>query len=326
RSHAAAGDRSRPGAVGLQEAAGGPEAGRGEGGETSAPHRGHRGQGRPAGHRRGGRRGGGADRPGHPAARTRGPTHAGAERGARGHSPHSRRAQDHRLPHRKESGKERLRYTTVMARRRPMGLVPMVVEQTPRGERAFDIFSRLLKERIIFLPTYIEDEIANLVIAQMLFLEAEDPDKDIHLYINSPGGSVTAGMAIYDTMQYVKPAISTICMGQAASMGALLLCAGAKGKRFALPHARIMIHQPLGGVQGQATDIDIQAREILRMREALNRILVHHTGQDMAKIQRDTDRDFFMTAEQAKEYRIVDEVIASKPTTRPVPEVVVTPK
>src|SRR5947207_2292281 len=154
-------------------------------------------------------------------------------------------------------------------RRRPMGLVPMVVEQTPRGERAFDIFSRLLKERIIFLPTYIEDEIANLVIAQMLFLEAEDPDKDIQLYINSPGGSVTAGIAIYDTMQYVKPAISTICMGQAASMGALLLCAGTKGKRFALPHARILIHQPLGGVQGQATDIDIQAKEILRMREEL---------------------------------------------------------
>ena len=201
-----------------------------------------------------------------------------------------------------------------------MGLVPMVVEQTPRGERAFDIFSRLLKERIIFLPTYIEDEIANLVIAQMLFLEAEDPDKDIYLYVNSPGGSVTAGMAIYDTMQYVKPAISTICMGQAASMGALLLAAGGKGKRFALPHARIMIHQPLGGVQGQATDIDIQAKEILRMREELNRILVHHTGQSMEKIQRDTDRDFFMTAEQAKEYRIVDEVISSKPTTRAVSE------
>jgi len=160
-----------------------------------------------------------------------------------------------------------------------MGLVPMVVEQTPRGERAFDIFSRLLKARIIFLPTDIEDEIANLVIAQMLFLEAEDPDKDINLYINSPGGSVTAGMAIYDTMQYVKPAISTICMGQAASLGALLLAAGAKGKRFALPHARIMLHQPLGGVQGQATDIDIQAKEILRMREELNRILAHHTGQ-----------------------------------------------
>ena len=201
-----------------------------------------------------------------------------------------------------------------------MGLVPMVVEQTPRGERAFDIFSRLLKERIIFLPTYIEDEIANLVIAQMLFLEAEDPDKDIALYINSPGGSVTAGMAIYDTMQYVKPAISTICMGQAASMGALLLAAGSRGKRFALPHARIMIHQPLGGVQGQATDIDIQAREILRMREELNRILVHHTGQSMEKIQQDTDRDFFMTAEQAKEYRIVDAVISAKPTTRPVAE------
>ena len=201
-----------------------------------------------------------------------------------------------------------------------MTLVPMVVEQTPRGERAYDIFSRLLKERIIFLPTYIEDEIANLVIAQMLFLEAEDPDKDIQLYINSAGGSVTAGIAIYDTMQYVKPAISTICMGQAASMGALLLCAGTKGKRFALPHARILIHQPLGGVQGQATDIDIQAKEILRMREELNRILVHHTGQSMEKIQRDTDRDFFMTAEQAKEYRIVDAVISAKPTTRPVPE------
>jgi ATP-dependent Clp protease protease subunit len=200
----------------------------------------------------------------------------------------------------------------------------MVVELTPRGERAFDIFSRLLKERIIFLPTYIEDEIANLVIAQMLFLEAEDPDKDIQLYINSPGGSVTAGMAIYDTMQYVKPTISTICMGQAASMGALLLAAGTKGKRFALPHARILIHQPLGGVQGQATDIDIQAKEILRMREELNRILVYHTGQSMEKIQRDTDRDFFMTAEQAKEYRIVDAVISSTPTTRPAPEGAVT--
>ena len=201
-----------------------------------------------------------------------------------------------------------------------MALIPMVVEQTPRGERAFDIFSRLLKERIIFLPTYIEDEFTNLVIAQLLFLEAEDPDKDIHLYINSPGGSVTAGMAIYDTMLYVKPAISTICMGQAASMAALLLAAGTKGKRFALPHARILIHQPLGGVQGQATDIDIQAREILRMREELNRILVHHTGQSMDKIQRDTDRDFFMTAEQAKDYRIVDEVITSTPITRPLPE------
>ncbi len=192
-----------------------------------------------------------------------------------------------------------------------MGLVPMVVEQTPRGERAFDIFSRLLKERIIFLPSYIEDDMANLVIAQLLFLEAEDADKDVYLYINSPGGSVTAGLAIYDTMQYIKPAVATICMGQAASMGALLLCAGAKGKRFALPHSRIMIHQPLAGVQGQATDIDIQAREILRIRDELNRIMVSHTGQPVERIQRDTDRDFFMTAEQAKEYGLVDHVIAS---------------
>jgi ATP-dependent Clp protease protease subunit len=187
----------------------------------------------------------------------------------------------------------------------------MVVEQTPRGERAFDIFSRLLKERIIFLPSYIEDEMANLVIAQLLFLEAEDPDKDVFLYVNSPGGSVTAGLAIYDTMQYIKPSVATICMGQAASMGALLLCAGAKGKRFALPHSRIMIHQPLAGVQGQATDIDIQAREILRIRDELNRILVVHTGQAVDRIRQDTDRDFFMTAEQAKEYGIVDDVIAS---------------
>jgi len=194
-----------------------------------------------------------------------------------------------------------------------MALVPMVIEQTPRGERAFDIFSRLLKERIIFLPTFIEDELANLVIAQMLFLEAEDPDKDIYLYINSPGGSVTAGMAIYDTMQYVKPAISTICMGQAASMGALLLCAGARGKRFALPHARIMIHQPLGGVQGQATDIDIQAREIIRLREQMNNILVKHTGQSLKKIEKDTDRDLFLTGKQAVEYGLVDEVIVTRP-------------
>ncbi|HEY7138526.1 MAG TPA: ATP-dependent Clp endopeptidase proteolytic subunit ClpP [Methylomirabilota bacterium] len=192
-----------------------------------------------------------------------------------------------------------------------MALVPMVVEQTPRGERAYDIFSRLLKERIIFLPSYIEDDMANLVIAQMLFLEAEDPEKDVYLYVNSPGGSVTAGMAIYDTMQYVKPAVSTICMGQAASMGALLLCAGAKGKRFALPHSRIMIHQPLAGVQGQATDIDIQAREILRIRDELNRILMTHTGQPVERVSKDTDRDFFMTAEQAKEYGIVDQVIVS---------------
>jgi ATP-dependent Clp protease protease subunit len=192
-----------------------------------------------------------------------------------------------------------------------VALVPMVVEQTPRGERAFDIFSRLLKERIIFLPSYIEDDMANLVIAQLLFLEAEDADKDVYLYVNSPGGAVTAGLAIYDTMQYIKPAVATICMGQAASMGALLLCAGAKGKRFALPHSRIMIHQPLAGVQGQATDIDIQAREILRIRDELNRIMVTHTGQPVERIQKDTDRDFFMTAEQAKDYGLVDHVIAS---------------
>jgi ATP-dependent Clp protease protease subunit len=192
-----------------------------------------------------------------------------------------------------------------------VALIPMVIEQTPRGERAFDIYSRLLKERIIFLPTYIEDDMANLVIAQLLFLEAEDADKDVYLYVNSPGGSVTAGLAIYDTVQYIKPSVATICMGQAASMGALLLTAGTKGKRFALPHSRIMIHQPLAGVQGQATDIDIQAREILRIRDELNRILVHHTGQPIDRIQRDTDRDFFMTAEQAKEYGIVDHVIAS---------------
>src|SRR5512143_1652184 len=205
-----------------------------------------------------------------------------------------------------------------------MSLVPIVVERSNRGERAYDIFSRLLKDRIIFLGDPIEDVVANLVIAQMLFLAAEDPEKDINLYINSPGGVVTAGLAIYDTMQYLKCPVSPIGIGPAASMGALLLSAGTKGKRFALPHARIMIHQPLGGVQGQATDIDIQAKEILRMREELNRILIHHTGQSMEKIQRDTDCDFFMTAEQAKEYKIVDEVISSKPTTRPVSDVAVT--
>ena len=199
-------------------------------------------------------------------------------------------------------------------------LVPMVVENTGRGERAFDIYSRLLKERIVFIGTPIDDQVANLVVAQLLFLQSEDPEKEIALYINSPGGQVTAGLAIYDTMQYIRPDVSTLCLGQAASMGAWLLAAGAKGKRYALPHARIMIHQPLGGVQGQATDIDIQSKDILRMREELNRILVHHTGQPMEKIQRDTDRDFFMTAEQAKEYRIVDAVISAKPTTRPVPE------
>ena len=198
--------------------------------------------------------------------------------------------------------------------------VPFVIETTHRGERAYDLYSRLLKDRIIMLGTPVTDEVANVIVAQLLFLESEDPDKDINLYINSPGGSVTAGLAIYDTMQHVKPAVSTICVGQAASMGAVLLLAGTKGKRYALPNARIMIHQPLGGVQGQATDIDIQAREILRMRQELNMILVHHTGQPMEKIERDTDRDFFMTAEQARDYRIVDEVIASKPTTRPVSE------
>ncbi len=193
-----------------------------------------------------------------------------------------------------------------------MYLVPMVVEQTSRGERAYDIFSRLLKDRIIFLGTPIDDADANLIIAQLIFLEAEDPEKDIHVYINCPGGSVTAGLAIYDTMCYIKPDVETICMGQAASMGALLLAAGTKGKRFALPHARIMIHQPLGGVQGQATDIDIQAKEILRMREEVNRILVQHTGQPLEKIQRETDRDFFMSAQQAKEYGLIDEVIVSR--------------
>ena len=195
-----------------------------------------------------------------------------------------------------------------------MALVPMVIEQTPRGERAFDIFSRLLKERIIFLPTYIEDEIANLVIAQMLFLEAEDPDKDISLYINSPGGSVTAGMAIYDTMQYVRPNVATFCMGQAASMGAFLLAAGAKGKRYSLPHARILIHQPLGGFQGQATDIDIHAKELLKTRETLNELLAKHTGQPINKIQQDTERDYFMSAIESKEYGIIDEVLVQKPT------------
>ena len=193
-----------------------------------------------------------------------------------------------------------------------MYLVPMVVEQTNRGERAYDIFSRLLKDRIIFVGTPIDDADANLIIAQLIFLEAEDPEKDIHVYINCPGGSVTAGLAIYDTMRYIKPAVETICMGQAASMGALLLAAGTKGKRFALPHARIMLHQPLGGVQGQATDIDIQAKEILRMREEINRILVQHTGQALEKIQRDTDRDFFMSPQQAKEYGLIDEVIVSR--------------
>ncbi len=192
-------------------------------------------------------------------------------------------------------------------------LVPMVVEQTNRGERAYDIFSRLLKERIVFIGTSIDDNLANLIIAQLLFLEAEDPDKDIHLYVNSPGGYVLAGLAIYDTMQYIKSPVSTICIGQASSMGALLLTAGAKGKRFSLPNARIMIHQPMGGFQGQATDIEIHAREILKMRENLNKILVKHTGQPVEKIQVDTERDYFMSAEQAKEYGLVDEVLTKHP-------------
>jgi ATP-dependent Clp protease protease subunit len=189
-----------------------------------------------------------------------------------------------------------------------LNLVPIVVEQTNRGERSYDIFSRLLKDRIVFLGGPVDDNVANLIIAQLLFLEAEDPEKDIHFYINSPGGVVTAGMAIYDTMQYVRPDVSTICLGQAASMGSLLLAAGAKGKRYALPYARILIHQPAGGVQGQATDIDIHAREILRMREFLNGILANHTGQPIEKIAHDTERDFFMSAQEAKEYGLIDEV------------------
>ena len=191
-------------------------------------------------------------------------------------------------------------------------LVPMVVEQTARGERAYDIFSRLLKDNIIFIGTPIDDAVANLIIAQLLFLEAEDPEKDIHLYINSPGGIVTAGMAIYDTMQLIKPDIQTICVGQAASFGAVLLAAGTKGKRCALPNARILIHQPLGGTQGQASDIAIQAREILRMKDTLNQILAHHCGQPVEKVASDTDRDFIMGATQAVEYGIIDQVIAKR--------------
>jgi ATP-dependent Clp protease protease subunit len=193
-----------------------------------------------------------------------------------------------------------------------MNLIPIVIEQTGRGERSFDIFSRLLKDRIVILGAPITDDVANIVTAQLLFLESEDPERDVHFYINSPGGSVTAGLAIYDTLQYIRPEVSTLCLGQAASMASLLLAAGTKGKRFSLPHARIMIHQPLGGVQGQAVDIDIQAREILRLREALNGILTKHTGQSLKKIEKDTDRDLFMTAKQAVEYGLVDEVIVSR--------------
>lgn len=192
------------------------------------------------------------------------------------------------------------------------GLVPMVVEQTSRGERSYDIFSRLLKERVIFLTGQVEDHMANLIVAQLLFLESENPDKDIHLYINSPGGSVTAGMSIYDTMQFIKPDISTMCVGQAASMGAFLLAAGAEGKRYALPHSRVMIHQPLGGYQGQASDIEIHAREILKIKQTLNERLAHHTGQPLEVVQRDTDRDNFMDADTAKEYGLVDSVLHSR--------------
>jgi ATP-dependent Clp protease protease subunit len=195
-------------------------------------------------------------------------------------------------------------------------LVPIVIEQTGRGERAYDIYSRLLKDRIVFLGSEVNDDVANLVTAQFLFLESEDPEKEIAFYINSPGGSVTAGLAIYDTMQFIKPPVSTLCLGQAASMGALLLAAGHKGRRYALPHSRIMIHQPLGGAQGQATDLDIQAREILRLREDLNNLFVKHTGQSLRKIEKDTDRDMFMGPEQAVEYGIVDEVIVSRGSSK----------
>jgi len=193
-----------------------------------------------------------------------------------------------------------------------MTLIPIVIEQTNRGERAYDIYSRLLRDRIIFIGTPIDDSVANTVIAQLLFLQTEDPDKDISLYINTPGGIVSSGLAIYDTMQYVKPDVATYCVGQATSMGALLLAAGAKGKRYALPHSRIMIHQPMGGFHGQATDVEIHAKEILKMKEILNRILAIHTGQPFEKIQADTERDFFMSGEEAKEYGIVDEVIVSR--------------
>ncbi|MGD2270096.1 MAG: ATP-dependent Clp endopeptidase proteolytic subunit ClpP [Desulfobacterales bacterium] len=193
-----------------------------------------------------------------------------------------------------------------------MPIIPIVIEQSSRGERAYDIYSRLLKDRIIFLGTAMNDEVANLLIAQLLFLESEDPDKDINFYINSPGGLVTAGLAVYDTMQYIKPDITTVCIGQAASMGALLLSAGSMGKRYSLPNARILIHQPMGGFQGQASDVEIQAKEILRMKETLNEILVKHTGKNLEQIQKDTDRDYFMSGLEAKEYGIVDHVIANR--------------
>ncbi|WP_420465041.1 ATP-dependent Clp endopeptidase proteolytic subunit ClpP [Panacagrimonas sp.] len=194
-------------------------------------------------------------------------------------------------------------------------LVPMVVEQTARGERAFDIYSRLLKERVIFIVGPIEDHMANLVVAQLLFLESENPDKDIHLYINSPGGVITSGLSIYDTMRFIKPDVATMCIGQAASMGAFLLSAGAKGKRFSLPHSRVMIHQPSGGAQGQATDIEIQAREILFLRERLNKLMAEHTGQPLEKIERDVERDYFMSAEMAKDYGLIDQIIDKRATS-----------
>lgn len=192
-------------------------------------------------------------------------------------------------------------------------LIPMVIEQTHRGERAYDIYSRLLKDRIIFIGSPISDDLANLIIAQLLFLESEDPDKDIHLYVNSPGGVVTAGLAIYDTIQYIRPDVSTLCVGQASSMGAVLLSAGAKSKRFALPNARIMIHQPMGGFQGQAADVAIHAKEVLRLREEINKILAKHTGRELTKIQADTDRDFFMTCDEAMEYGLIDKVVTYRP-------------
>lgn len=193
-----------------------------------------------------------------------------------------------------------------------LGLIPMVIETTGRGERAYDIYSRMLKERVVFLVGPVEDHMANLVVAQLLFLESENPDKDIHLYINSPGGAVNAGLAIYDTMQFIKPDVSTVCIGQAASMGALILNGGAKGKRFALPHSRMMVHQPMGGFQGQASDIDIHAREILRVRERLNQIMVKHTGRTMDQIKDDTDRDYFMDGEEAKTFGLIDTVIEKR--------------
>jgi len=209
-------------------------------------------------------------------------------------------------------GKNNPMMSNTMPDAKAIGLVPMVIEQTSRGERSYDIYSRLLKERVIFVVGQVEDYMANLIVAQLLFLESENPEKDIHLYINSPGGVITAGMAIYDTMQFIKPDVSTLCIGQAASMGAILLAGGAAGKRFSLTHSRVMIHQPLGGFQGQATDIDIHAREILKIRDELNRVLANHSGQTLEQIQADTERDNFMTAEMAKEYGLIDKVLTSR--------------